>query len=81
LGRVLDSSKSGFSGQLPGNCGIARLQLGTFVSEGYINDTTGITTRPALELDGNPGGLAEYVIPNAESTVTLTRVSGVNPPY
>lgn len=61
--------------------GLPDYNLGRFGSEGYVNDTTGTTTRPALELDGNPGGVVEYVIPNAESTVTLTRVSGVNPPY
>jgi hypothetical protein len=37
--------------------------------------------RPALPLDGNPGGWPEYVIENSEEAVDVTRVGGVNEPW
>ena len=61
--------------------GLPDVNTGRFVSEGIINNLTGIITRSAWELDGNAGGLLEYVIPYPETQVTLTNVSGTNPPY
>ena len=61
--------------------GLPNANTGRFVSEGVLNDATGVTTRSSLALDGNPGGLPEVLIPNPESQVTLTSVSGVNPPH
>ena len=46
-----------------------------------MTDTTGVTTRLALPLDGNVGGLDEVLIPNAALQVRVNNVSGVNPPY
>ena len=54
---------------------------GRFVSEGIINDPSGIRVRRALALDGNPGGLAEFLVPDPRVQITLTGVSGVNPSY
>lgn len=64
-----------------GSAGLPDVNSGRFVVEGTITDPTGITTRGALPLDGNPGGLTEYVIPNAPGQVQVTRVSGANPPF
>jgi len=61
--------------------GLPDINTGRFVVEGTITDTTGITTRSAFPLDGNPGGLDEVVIPNASSQVQITNVSGVNPEF
>ena len=61
--------------------GLPSQNSGRFVSEGVIQDATGITTRSSLPLDGNPGGLSEVLIPNPSNQVDLTRVSGANPPY
>jgi hypothetical protein len=52
-----------------------------FASEGRINSLDGVEQRPAIELDGNKGGLDELVIPNPIIQVDLTRVSGVNRPF
>lgn len=64
-----------------GAAGLPSQNTGRFVSEGVIQDATGITTRSSLPLGGNPGGLPEVLIPNPASQVRLTGVSGVNPPF
>jgi RHS repeat-associated protein len=61
--------------------GLPNENMGRFVSEGVLTDTTGVRVRAALPLDGNEGGLAEFLFPNPEQQIVLTRVSGVNPPY
>ncbi|MBN1113101.1 MAG: hypothetical protein JXA53_09345, partial [Bacteroidales bacterium] len=61
--------------------GLPDVNSGRFVSEGIITDSTGITTRKALELDGNKGGLDEVLIPNSEKQVNLEKVSGQNPEF
>jgi hypothetical protein len=71
-------------GSVPNYQGAAVLpsqNTGRFVSEGVIQDATGITTRSSLPLGGNPGGLPEVLIPNPASQVRLTGVSGMNPPF
>ncbi|ERK58878.1 hypothetical protein HMPREF0682_1532 [Propionibacterium acidifaciens F0233] len=40
-----------------------------------------MTSRSALPLDGNAGGLDEILVPNPETQITLTGVYGVNPPF
>ena len=64
---------------------IARLpegaNYGRFVSEGVVNGASGMTSRSALPLDGNAGGLDEILVPNPETQITLTGVYGVNPPF
>lgn len=61
--------------------GLPDVNTGRFVIEGTILDITGITTRSALPLNGNAGGLDELLIPNASSQVRITNVSGVNPDF
>jgi hypothetical protein len=61
--------------------GLPDVNTGRFVLEGQLIDNTGVTTRRALPLDGNPGGLSEIVIPDAEKKVLIERVSGANPEF
>jgi RHS repeat-associated protein len=58
--------------------GLPSSNTGRFVSEGVLDDVTGVTTRQSLPLDGNRGGLPEVIIPDPAEQVSLTRVSGVN---
>lgn len=55
--------------------------LGRFVSQGILQDTTGVQVREALQIGANAGGLDELLIPNPEARVLLTGVFGVNPPF
>jgi hypothetical protein len=55
--------------------------LGRFVSQGILQDTTGVEVREALQLGTNAGGLDELLIPNPEAQVLLQGVFGVNPPF
>jgi len=55
--------------------------LGRFVSEGRLIDTSGVTARDALRIGTNVGGLDELVVPNAAQKIILDNVSGVNPPF
>ena len=64
-----------------GAAGLPSQNTGRFVSEGVIQDATGVTTRSSLPLGGNSGGLPEVLIPNPANQVRLTGVSGVNPPF
>jgi hypothetical protein len=57
---------------------------GQFVIEGtLINPSAVVVTRSALPLDGHPGGIPEYIIPNAieSGAVRADGVSGVNPEF
>lgn len=66
---------------LPSGGESGAFNAGRFVSEGIINDASGIQVRQALSVDGKPGGLVEFVVPNPEVQITLIGVYGVNPPY
>ncbi len=61
--------------------GLPANNSGRFVSEGRLTDTQGVEVTPggATPLQGNSGGIDEVKIPNPESQVELTRVSGANP--
>jgi uncharacterized protein RhaS with RHS repeats len=61
--------------------GLPNQNTGSFVSEGMLKNNTGVTSRQALSLHGNTGGLDELIIPNPESQVRLTGVFGANPPF
>lgn len=50
-----------------------------FLSEGVLHDTTGVTARRALPLDGNLGGWPEILVPNPERQIDLTRIYALNP--
>ena len=57
---------------------------GRFVIEGSVKDASKIaTSRKALPLDGNVGGINEYVIPDAlkNGVVEIKNISGVNPEF
>ncbi len=55
--------------------------LGRFVSEGRLIDTSGVTARKALRIGNNAGKLDELVVPNPARQIILDNVSGVNPPF
>lgn len=72
---TLGTSYRHAAGLFPGN-------TGQFVLEGTLNSTRGVSFRTALPGPGGVGGtLPELIIPNAARNVTVTRVSGVNPPF
>jgi len=52
-----------------------------FVSQGIITDPSGIIVQSATPLDGNSGGLLEYIFPRPEAQILLENVCGINPPY
>lgn len=57
---------------------------GRFLLEGTLRDPSAVVkTRRALPLDGNRGGLDEYIIPNGieKGAIQLDRVSGINPEF
>ena len=55
---------------------------GRFLSEGILEDTSGITTRQALPgADGKGGTIPEVIITEAEFKVRLIRVRGINPEF
>jgi hypothetical protein len=69
---------------LPSGGASGATNTGRFVIEGTLNDPGAVVEqRTALSLDGTTGGLPEYIIPNwlDNGSVTITRVSGVNPEF
>lgn len=53
-----------------------------FVIEGILRRPSHVTeTRPALPLDGNPGGWPEYLIDDPLGAIEIRDVSGVNLPF
>ncbi len=59
--------------------GLPNANTGQFVIEGNVSRIKIIKQRSALPLDGNKGGLPEYLI-NPQD-VAITRVSGANPEF
>lgn len=58
--------------------------LGRFVIEGILEDPSKVVlTSDALSLDGNKGGLPEYIIPNPfdSGAIKVESVKGVNPEF
>ena len=55
--------------------------MGRFVSEGRLIDSSGVTARRALQIGKNVGGLDELEVPDAVKKVILDNVSGMNPPF
>jgi RHS repeat-associated protein len=49
--------------------GLPDANNGTWTSVGTLTDTTGVASRPALPLDGNQGGLPEYLVPNPRTQI------------
>ena len=57
---------------------------GRFVIEGTLMQPSSVVVvRSALPLDGHPGGIAEYIIPNGidSGAIRVAGVSGVNPEF
>ncbi|HEX5496051.1 MAG TPA: hypothetical protein VFX70_15895 [Mycobacteriales bacterium] len=55
---------------------------GRFYVQGVLRDPSAVSeVRPALPLDGNPGGWPEYVIHGADNSVEYVNVGGVNEPW
>lgn len=61
--------------------GLPSQNSGRFLSEGSLRNTQGVTTRGALPLNGNAGGLREVIVPNPASQIQLRNVQGLNPPF
>jgi RHS repeat-associated protein len=61
--------------------GLPNQNTGRFVSEGVIQDATGIRFKAADPLHGNAGGLPEVVIPNPAQQIRLQNVQGLNPQF
>ena len=61
--------------------GLPNQNSGRFLSEGVIQDTTGIRLQPADPLHGNVGGLPEVIIPNPGQQITLRNIQGLNPQF
>jgi hypothetical protein len=59
--------------------GLPNVNTGRFVIEGTVKRSSIIKSRSALPLDGNKGGLLEYIID--PKNVNIHRVSGVNPGF
>ena len=60
------------------------LNSGRFVIEGRLMDPDAVVlVRDALPLDGNTGGIPEYIIPGGldNGAIQIERVSGVNPEF
>ena len=59
--------------------GLPNVNKGRFVIEGTVKRSNIIKTRSALPLDGNKGGLLEFIID--PKNVNINRVSGANPTF
>lgn len=69
---------------LPSGGASGATNTGQFVIEGTLNDPSAVVLqRNALPLDGMKGGIPEYIIPNwmDNGSITINRVSGVNPEF
>ncbi len=64
-----------------GAAGLPNQNTGRYISEGVLQDTRGITLKPADPLHGNAGGLPEVVIPNPQNQIWLQNVQGLNPEF
>ena len=61
--------------------GLPDQNTGRFLSEGILGNTSGVTTRSAVPLHGNAGGLPEVIVPNPSQQIQLQNVQGLNPPF
>jgi RHS repeat-associated protein len=81
FGRSWTTIDPGTVGDFRVAAGLPAENTGRFVIQGVLNSVEGVTTRTALRIGENTGGLPEVVIPNAASKVDVLRVAGVNPPF
>lgn len=62
--------------------GLPNVNTAQFIAKATLKNPDGVVlTRNALPLDGHPGGLPEYIIPDAEKHLDLVDVAGVNEPW
>jgi hypothetical protein len=62
--------------------GLFPANAGTFVVEGTLTDTTGVTVTTATPgYGGVGGGLPSVIVPNAASQISIQRLIVPNPPY
>ncbi|UJP40227.1 Hint domain-containing protein [Cellulomonas palmilytica] len=69
---------------LPSGGASGATNTGQFVIEGTLNDPAAVVLqRSALPLDGMKVGVPEYIVPNwlENGSITINRVSGVNPGF
>lgn len=59
--------------------GLPAQNAGKFVTEGTLINKKGVSTRLAVPLDGNKGGLLEVVIPNPRQQVKLNPAASTAP--
>lgn len=72
------------SAGLPSNGVSGANNSGQFVIEGTVNDPSKvILKRKALPLDGQEGGMPEYIIPDwmNNGAIEIQKVGGVNPEF
>jgi hypothetical protein len=61
-----------------GAAGLPAGNTGTQTTTGTLTSTQGITVKPATQLDGNPGGLTEYVVPKPQQQVQIKSIKENN---
>lgn len=61
--------------------GLPNQNSGRFLSEGILDDASGVRLKPADSLHGNAGGLPEVVVPNPNGQIRLLNVQGLNPEF
>jgi hypothetical protein len=82
LGNYYTTVDPGIVGDFRTTAGLFPGNSGSFVLEGILNDTEGVILRTAAPGPGGVGGgLPEVFVPNPATQITITRVSGVNPPF
>ena len=61
--------------------GLPNENTGRFVVEGVLKSSRGVVNRFAKPLDGNTGGLVEWVVPNPKTQIRIRSVQGLNPEF
>jgi len=81
LGRSWTPVNPGTVSNYRNAAGLPAGNSGRFVVQGTLNSISGVTTRAALRIGSNAGGLSEIVIPRASAQVDILRVMGANPRF
>jgi len=69
-------------GDYRSSAGLPDENAARFLTEGALLDSRAVSEiRLAVPLDGNPGGLPEYVISHSRESVSVTEVGGLNEPW
>lgn len=54
--------------------GLPNVNTGTQMTTGTLTDTTGVTSRSALPLDGNKGGAPEFLVPKPQEQIQIKSI-------